>query len=495
MERMVAEFLVAKALAQVTTASQVDPWRSGDLTHLLHSGQQRIYERIQENRKQPHVILCARGYGKTYLACWLADRIARSKSKAKVKIGTEFQTDLESLIIPNYDAVLETCPEELRPVWKATRSKYIYPNGSEVALVGLDRKPNGLRGQHGVDAIILEEAGFISKLEAIYRSVIVPITTHRPDCDILLVSTPPESVDHYFWTFVDQAELDGSLSTFTIDENPMLTPEQVKGIEEKMKEGDTPGRETTAFRREYLCQRISEVSRMIVPEAQDLDQWTVALERPNTFPFLLKHHALDSGVRDLTVGLWAYYDFVNGRTVIEGELMLKGKDVLTKTIFEKTREIETKLGYLRVTRHADNDNLILINDLNMLAVESKLDPEKEPDRHWVPTRKDELEASINLVRTQLKAGRVLISPNCKVLLGTLKTALWNKQRTDIQRSEVYGHGDAIMALVYLLRNVDRHTNPIPQTFMADLDNSIIFQRETRSQAAKSLTQSFNLKRS
>ncbi len=462
-------------------------WYRGDLNYLRHSAQLNINKRINESGHQLNVVLCSRGLGKTYDACLRATETALKK-RSRIKIATEFQTDLEALILPNFEAVLEDCPDDLRPVWKASKSKFVFSNGSEIALIGLDRKPNGLRGQHGVDLIILEEAGFISKLEQLYRSVIVPTTTHRPECKIVLISTPPESLDHYFWTFVDRAELSGSISIFTIDDNPMLSHEDVARLENEM-----GGRESTQFQREYLCKRVAEASRMLTPEFNE--KHVATTERDHYFPFWIKCSALDSGVRDLTTALWAYYDFHQAKIIIEDELVLGGKEVLTKTIFSRTRDIEEYLEYQKVRRYADNNNLILIQDLNQLAHEAKVESgHQDASIHWVPTRKDSIEASVNLVRTWLNAGRVVIHPRCKHLIGTLKTALWNKQRTDFQRSAVYGHADALMSLVYLIRNVDQHTYLVPQSFQADLNNSIVFERKTQSPSVNALQAAFGIKR-
>lgn len=472
---MLREAALAFLMSITPVTATARAWQQGDLTHLLHPGQIKIEQTLRLSPHQLQVVLCARGFGKTYWGATLAVSQALKKPKSRIKIATEFQTDLEALILPSFDAVLDDCPDDLRPIWKSSKSKFLFPNGSEIALIGLDRKPNGLRGQHGIDLIILEEAGFISKLESIYRSVIVPITTHRPNCKIVLISTPPESLDHYFWTFVDRAEQSGSLSVFTIDENPMLKPADIKRLENEM-----GGRESTQFQREYLCKRVAEASRMVVPEFADAHIQEVT--RPAYFEYLLKSHALDSGVRDLTVGLFAYYDFLSSKLIIEDELVLRGREVLTQNIFDQTVNTETSLKYAKVTRHADNDNLILIQDLNHLGATKAM--------HWSPTRKDAVEASVNLVRTWLSQGRVLIHPRCKTLIGTLRTALWNKTRTDFHRSETYGHADAVMALVYLLRNVDQSTNPIPQTFQVDIVNAFVVKRPTESEAAKTLKSAF-----
>lgn len=463
--------------------------RRGRLRYLHHDGQKKIEARFQDSKHQVQVVLCARGYGKTFWGVSLACSVAQSR-KSIIKIGTEFSTDLENFILPNFEEVLKDCPADCMPVWKAAKKKWVFPNGSEIHLVGLDRKPNGLRGTHKVDLIILEEAGFITKLERIYTSVIVPTTMHRPDCKIVLISTPPEALDHYFWTFVDRAETEGSLSTFTIDENPLLSVAQIRKIEK-----DMGGRETTAFQREYLCKRIAEKTRQLTPEFVR-DQHVGEFARPAYFQYLHKTSAIDSGVRDHTVQLYSVYDFPSAVLHIEDELVLKGNEVLTDTIYRRTVKTEHDLGYKKVAHWADNDNLILINDLNRLGNDMKLNEELEAElgRHWTPTSKDSVEAGVNMVRMWLKNGRLKIHPRCKMLIGTLTTGLWNKRRDDFERSAVYGHADALSALIYLMRNVNAHTNPIPANFGMDTANAFFTDPNTLTGSSKVLAEGFGLKR-
>jgi hypothetical protein len=455
--------------------------RRGRLRYLLHEGQKQILDRIESSPHQVQVALCARGYGKTYLGVTLACSIAQRK-KSIIKIGTEFYTDLENFILPNFEEVLKDWPDDCRPEWKSSKGKWIFKNGSEIALIGLDRKPNGLRGTHKVDLILLEEAGFISKLEAIYYSVIVPTTMHRPDCKILLLTTPPEGLDHYFWTFHDRAEQEGSLSVFTIDDNPMLNAEKISKIEK-----DMGGRHTTAFQREYLCKRIAEETRQLTPEFSR-DKHVQEYARPPYFKYLYKTSALDSGVRDHTVQLYSVYDFPNATLHIEDELVLHGNEVITDSIYAKTKQTEEALEYSQVSRWADNDNLILLNDLNRLGTKD------QSGRYWTPTAKDSVEAGVNMVRLWLKEGRLKINPRCKFLIGTLETGLWNKRRDDFERSAVYGHADALSALIYLIRNVNTRTNPIPVTFQVDLDSAFIRNPNRNNQSASVLADAFGLKR-
>jgi hypothetical protein len=71
---------------------------------------------------------------------------------------------------------------------------------------------------------------------------------------------------------------------------------------------------------------------------------------------------------------------------------------------------------------------------------------------------------INLVREWVKDGRIIIDKSCTELLGCLRNAIWDKNKKELSRSKVFGHFDALMALVYLVRNLDTTTNPIPKYF-------------------------------
>lgn len=456
-------------------------YRRGNLDFLLHAGQVKIQESLGRIPRQVKPILCSRGFGKTYFGAKRAVETCLRK-RSRVKIGTEFQTDLEEFLLPNFEAVLEDCPPDVRPKWKSSGSKYVFKNGSEIKLIGLDRKPNGLRGTHKTDLIILEEAGFISKLEQIYYSVIVPTTMHRPECEILLPTTPPEALDHFFWTLYDLANLEGDVPVLTIDDNPLLKPSDVKRIEL-----DMHGRESTAFKREYLCARIPDGTRQLTPEF-DKKLHVAEWNRPAYFDFLKKTSSLDSGVRDHTVQLYSAYDYPSAILHIEDELVLSQNEVLTDTIYRRTVEQETELGYRDVDRWADNNNLILIQDLNQLGTKD------ESGRYWSTTAKDAVEAGVNMVRRWLKEGRIRIHPRCRFLIGTLETALWNKTRTDFDRSKVFGHADALAALIYLIRNVNTAVDPIPLTFQVDLENTFIRNPSKDTGSAKVLAEGFGLRR-
>ncbi|MBK7497377.1 MAG: hypothetical protein IPI28_18980 [Candidatus Omnitrophica bacterium] len=169
---------------------------------------------------------------------------------------------------------------------------------------------------------------------------------------------------------------------------------------------------------------------------------------------------MDLGVKnDFTAGLLAYYDFIKATLVIEDEFSMKGPEMTTAVLAEMIREKEkerwaTPAGQ-RAThkRVADNDNALLVQDLNALYGLS-----------FVATDKSALVSMVNKVRVWMSSGRIAIDPRCKMLLGCLRTGIWDDLRKKFEHSPVFGHFDWLSALIYGVRNVDAMTNPIPANY-------------------------------
>jgi hypothetical protein len=89
-------------------------------------------------------------------------------------------------------------------------------------------------------------------------------------------------------------------------------------------------------------------------------------------------------------------------------------------------------------------------------------------------------------------GQIIVHPRCKHLIGCLKYGVWNQKRDKFAQSKVYGHFDGLAALVYLVSNLNKNTNPIPPTFQVDNSNQIIIQRKQESNAVKDLRKAFKL---
>lgn len=436
------EYSEGKVLAEL--------WRRGDVKELLlHEGQLKIREMIDRMAGQVIVLNISRQWGKTYGLVEYFVEFCIKNPRARTRIGAAFESDLTEFIEPAFEAVLQTCPPSLRPRYIAHKKRYIFKNGSTIKLVGLDKRPNGLRG-NTIDLIGLDEAGFIRRLGYLYDSVIIPLTTHRPNARIIMQSTPPESPDHEFWDFVERAKLIGSYAEFTIDENPLLGPDDVKRLEDRL-----GGRHTTAFRREYLCERIIEEERAIVPEWGKKFVYSHDFHDDPKYQFWHKYQALDIGVqRDKTLDLFGFYNFQERRLYIEHDLDISGTKATTDLIEAEITKKEREVGYENTYRRiADNSHPLLLNDLSARGI------------HFAATDKAKLHEMVGELRVWVRMDRLRVHERCKQLLGCLFGGIWNEKKTEFERSKVFGHYDALAALIYLVRNIDQHTNPVPDWFI------------------------------
>jgi hypothetical protein len=422
-----------------------EKWFRGKLSYLLHAGQLRIDDKFSQIKGQLFVCNISRQWGKSYWAVSKAIEVALSKPNARIKYGTAFHTDLVEFILPTFEIILEDCPESLKPVYKVQGSKWVFPNGSEIKLVGLDVKPNGLRG-NTIDLIVLDEAGFVEKLDYIYRSIIIPATLHRPNCRIIFISTPPATPAHPFGDFIQKAELEDAYVKLTIYDNPLITEADIKRMADEM-----GGFNSTTFKRECLCELILDDDLALVREWKD--EFAFAVPRDEYFVYYHKLVGQDLGRKDHTALVFGYYDFKRAALVIEDELTMIGPDWTTVTlkdsVLAKEKALWDELKPLR--RVSDNNNPHLLTDLSSIH-----------DMHFMAVKKESsLEQMVNRVREWVKQGRILIHPRCKMLIGCMKYGIWDQKRKEFARSKVYGHFDHFAALMYLLIHTPYHSNPIP----------------------------------
>lgn len=452
-------------------------WRRGRLKHLLHSGQHVIQKGFDESSGQLFVGNIARQFGKSYWAVTKCIEMAIQKPKARIKYGTAFQTDLTEFILPTFDAVMRDCPEELKPKYKVQGSKWVFANGSEIKLVGLDKSPNGLRG-NVIDLIVIDEAGFVENLQYIYSSVIVPATLHRPNCRIIFISTPPSTPAHSFGDFIQLAESQGSYVELTIYDNPRITQSDIERMATAM-----GGRETTTFRRECLCELVLDEDLALVPEWKD----TLISDpvRDVFYQFYHRYVGMDLGRKDHTALIFGYYDFKQAKLVLEDELTMNGPSWTTVTLKDELLAREALIwGETKPFRRiSDNNNPHLIMDLSSLHSVS-----------FIETTKESLEAMVNEVRIMVSTGQIIISPKCKMLIGCLKYGLWDKNRKEFARNKVYGHFDHFAALMYLVRNLAKNTNPIPVDFGFENHRSWLGNIDTKSNNAKTILKALIPKR-
>lgn len=406
-------------------------------------------ERIDTSANKIVTILCSRRLGKSFLLTTMAIEQCLKQPNSVVKYVCPKKKMVKTIIAPMLREITKDCPPELRPEFKTNDCLYLFPNGSQIQFAGSDNgHADTVRGGFA-HLCIVDEAGFVDDLDYVIKEVLAP-TTDTTRGRVILSSTPSKDPNHDFLVkFVMPAEATGELIKFVIYDNPMLTDADKQEIVNRytLKEAD-PG-----FRREYMCEVLKDEDRSVIPEFDEAmaKALTKEWEKPGRYKAYV---SMDIGFKDFTVALFAYYDFRNAKLVIEDELVLNGNEVLSTELCAAIQKKEAELFFdMPVKRIADNNNLILLNDIR-----------NKTGMVFLPTAKDNKDAVINKLREMLNNGQIIFSPKCKVTIAHLKYAIWNKTRTQYARMAGYGHFDAVDSLLYLIRNVDYNHNPYPPTY-------------------------------
>lgn len=447
----------------VTTKDEIQDelWRRGILSWLLYDYQHMVYDALMtaiSAGKLTYVLNCSRRFGKTSILMLIALEHALQKPNQHIRFASSTAKELRNAVHPIVQIFLDTCPKDIKPKWNGTDGSYKFPNGSEIHIAGVNNQhEDDLRGSNS-HLNIVDEAGTIDNLKYLVQSVLIPQTL-TTDAITILASTPAVSSDHDYKIYYDKAEVQGTLSEFDIYDNTSLSPEKIKQIEE-----DNGGANSTDFQREYLCKWVVDENLDIIREWDD--KYIGEEEKDEYYDFYHGYTVMDLGVKDKTAIIYGYYDFQQAKLIIQAEDIINGHDMTTEIVSELVINKEKGLWGARkpYKRIADNNNPLMLQDLNLVY-----------GIHFNGTNKDNLDTMINKVRMFIGAGRLVVHPDCKELIGCLRYAIWNQRGNSANRqfgrSAAYGHYDALASLVYLIRNLDQNTNPIPTMYNVDINNT------------------------
>lgn len=379
----------------------------------------------------------------SFASCAYAIELCIKKPRSTVKYLAGQQRMVRDIVAEIMPFLLEDCPAHLKPEYKVNMSSWVFPNGSRIQMAGVDNKRHdALRGGSSV-ACIVDEAAFIDELKYTVQSVLLPTTT-TTNGKIVLISTPPESPDHDFVKYIEEAQYKGAYLKKTIydyfvdmqkagKEPKRITQEAIQGFIEEY-----GGEQSTTFQREYLCEIVTETELAIFPEATEEQMKKMIVKDYPRPPYYDPYVAMDIGFKDLTVVLFAYYDFRNDKIVIDDELVMSGPSMTTELLAKAIKDKEELLWKdpltkekIKVYKRVSDNNLIVINDM-----------QREHGLIFLPTAKDDKLAAINSVRMNLAAQRYVIHERCQTLIRHMKNGKWNKSKTNFARSPENGHYDA-----------------------------------------------------
>lgn len=430
-------------------------WTRGYLGYKIHPCQLPLYGKLHSAIEDPfclkYAVNCSRRFGKSTILLLIAFEYALKNPQSIIRFFAASNKQITEILEEVVPYIIDDCPTDIRPEYK--KNKFYFKNKSMIHMAGLeDQQHDSARGRKS-NLVVIDEAGFISEIGKIYKSVLLP-TTLTTKGTIIFASTPSDLPGHDFKTIYEECKFDNNSATYTIDDNTMIddfTKEQ--WIKE---EG---GRDSPDFLREYMCQFVTDSELAIIRE------WNTPLfvqdfPKDENYFYYKKYVGMDIGVKDFTAILYGYYHSKKGFLFIEGEDQISG-NITTTTIAKTIKDSEVRLwapnqiwsNQLVYRRVADNNNLILLNGLTM-----------DHQISIFATDKDNLDAMVDEVRRYVLAGRIIVHPDCKFLIGCLENGIWRKSRNglikEFGRHKIFRHFDHLAALIYLVRNLSTF-DPVP----------------------------------
>lgn len=417
-------------------------WRLGDLSWQLHETQLLMRERVCLHEGIVYVINSSRRLGKSRLACALAVEQCLQKPNSQVRYAAPTAKDVRKIVAPHMRDIMADCPADLRPAYNSQDHVWTFPNGSQIHVAGVNNdNADSLRGVAS-DLCIVDEAGFVDDLDYLVKSVLLP-QTMTTQGRIVLLSTPPKTPAHSFVSYCAQAQLESSYSCFTIYDAPHISRET---IDVYCKEAG--GADSSSWRREYLCQFVTDDTLSVFPEYAGVEL-DIVKEHPRP-DYYVPIIVADVGYHDLTFVLFGYYDFRAGLDVIEQEYVVN-----RKTAQDIARDVDRIAAELwgdkaaSARRYADAPPLVIAELPGWSGI-----TKTQTDSSWKA-------AVFNEVRTKLGARALRIHPRCEKLKAHCRYAIWKEPGRQLERMDGFGHFDGADALAYLVRLLDRSSNPYP----------------------------------
>lgn len=431
-----------------------DAWQKGDLFYKLKDHQLDVYDFLRSRQGLTCTLLLSRRYGKTHIS-FIADvEDALKNPKARIAYFYPTLKQGKQIINPIAEIVFSDCPMPVAS-WRDQESCYEFTNGAKIFIFGCDtiRDIDRHRGPK-YTAIRIDEAGVHPYLRYLYKSVLLPTLLTATEKPLVAFSgTPAVSIEHEFKEIFESCFAKGDAIVRTISQNTSIDEETRHQF--IMESG---GYEATETRREYFCEWVTDSEFAVIPEWRD--HYIEELPRTEYYQFYDIICSMDIGGRDKTVIEWSYYDFKRAKLIFEHEAVLTGQETTPAVIANAIKQIEEQYYHgKRIRRWADNNAVILLQDLSI-----------NHNIHFNPTSKDLKLAMVADTRTMINEGRVAVHPRMIETIGCLRSAVWDNHKKEFARSGVYGHFDALDAVIYTIRNLDESTNPIPPLHGIDTRN-------------------------
>ncbi len=431
-----------------------EAWRRGVLHGQLRPTQRRAYDWWMTNEATLSVLHARRGFGKTWLFLTIAFEYMAKNPGSRLIYAAPSREQAKQIVIPTANLLIPAgLPDNSKPRWIATEHAFIHPNGSRCVVDGADdERGDHLRGPFA-HIVFMDEQAFWRYCTHVTTSVLYP-QVQRTGGRMFGASTSPESTHHDFTQLIDEAKREGAYMRVSLDDDdtvPQFERDRIAAQYSKTRDPDD-GRQSTAYRREFGCEIVTETEAAVFPEFE-LVRHVGERSKP---AFWDGYTSIDLGMQDFTHALAGWYDFDSATVVIEDETCVQSSPVSEIAPHLVDMELRAFGAVVPRTRVSDNHPM----EIAEFGRQHLLQPSKVPrELVFSAANNRNPEALINRARGMLQSDRILIHPRCIELIKQCQGGLWNLNRTDFRKIVGLGHLDGLMALVYLIDIVDYAHNP------------------------------------
>jgi len=445
----------------------VSPW-------YLRDSQLDIYYLLSRERRP--FIEAARRFGKTTSILAFVIEKLRQNPGWICRWCFPFKTQAREVLLAEMIKLQRDCPDEYRFSYHTVDSVFVGPGDSRIYIRGVNEDRGESARGAAANIIVADEFGFWVEPSYIIKEVLFPQLQNQEGQWLIKASTPPRDLGHLYYQEREQAVRKNRFIQKTIMDNEALSKDELQDIID-----ECGGINSPSFRRERMCEPVSDPDSLIIPEFTDANIVPINYPRPDFFDAYVSG---DSGADDNTALLFAYYDFVKNEIVIEDEYVDSG--LTTANIVSLAKSKEKQLWNLK-------EPLRRVYDANKQLLYDIISDHSYP---VFPARKEDKIAAIHELRTEVQGLRFKVKANCTNTIHQLKVGMWKDDKhTDFERSEGLGHLDAVAAAIYLNRAIDRTRNPIPRNLGHNIYTSYIpEQKPELSKSEQALNSLFGKKK-
>lgn len=443
-------------------------WEQGDLSFLLYPYQLDLYIAIRkamEDGTRVVVTNVARQYGKTFTTTLIFVEEGLRFKRLDEHFLAEDRATLKDQVFKPLNLILDTCPWNVgngKPYLEGSgkergHDELVFPlTQSTIKFFGLKTKDG--RGYRGgsPDRLNVNEAGFIDNYKKLWLTVIEPSMLASKGITII-TSTPPPTTDHYYVTQVEEARLAGTLVSFGIEQNGLVSKEELDRLKEKHKEFDEDGnvRYSADYRREYNAELIPDQTLLIFP-AWDSDkhvqtrQWYEenVVADPD-YPYYHRFISIDYGTVDFTVIALYIYSAKLKKFIKMRSKWMRGQRVSVGLIAREIHLLKQEEWGMKEREFPtmivcdSNDPMVtqsLVQDHHIPGFGVKKDPKKD--------------TMVTAFNDFIASGDYIIIENCQYDINVCVMGVWRSEEDrgkKFARSDTYGHYDSADCDIYIYK--------------------------------------------